>query len=58
MDDFLDENADFESHLEEETPAEYVDFLSGGLDAFSTDFFENYGKNSPAKNLPEKEENS
>ncbi len=54
MDNFLDPETDFESRIEEESPAEYIDFLSVGPDAFSTDFFDNYGKNKSSERSSEK----
>ena len=44
IDDFLDPETEFEDE-QEDVSAEYIDFLSVGLDVSSSDVIENHGKN-------------
>ena len=44
VDDFLDPDIDFENQPED-VPAEYIDFLSVGLDVSSSDLLEKHDKN-------------
>jgi len=53
IDDFLDPETDFEDQPED-VPAEYIDFLSVGLDVSSSDFLEKHGR--PDEHPPQKEE--
>lgn len=46
IDDFLEPEMDFENEPED-VPLEYIDFLSVGLDVYSSDLIENHGKNKP-----------
>ncbi len=53
IDDFLDPESDFENEPED-VPAEYIDFMSVGLDVSSSDFLEKHGK--PDEHPPQKEQ--
>ncbi len=54
IDDFLDPEIDFENEPED-VPAEYIDFLSVGLDISSSDLLENYAKNKTDAAAPQKD---
>ncbi len=55
IDDFLDPETDFENEPED-VPAEYIDFLTVGLDISSSDLIEHHSKNQPRVNSPKKEQ--
>jgi hypothetical protein len=55
INDFLEPEADFENQPED-VPAEYIDFLSVGLDVYSSDLIENHGKNKTEDQPPQKEQ--
>ena len=55
IDDFLEPEADFENEPED-VPAEYIDFLTVGLDISSSDLIEHYSKNQSAQYSRKKEQ--
>jgi hypothetical protein len=55
IDDFLEPEMDFENEPED-VPAEYIDFLSVGLDVSSSDFLEQHAKNKADEQARQKEQ--
>ena len=55
IDDFLDHEMDFENEPED-VPAEYIDFLTVGLDISSSDLLENHAKNKANEAAPQKDQ--
>lgn len=55
IDDFLDPETDYENDPDD-APAEYLDFLSVGLEVSSSDLIENHGKSKPDDHPPQKEQ--
>lgn len=55
IDDFLEPEDDFEN-APEDVSAEYIDFLTVGLDISSSDLIENHSKNQSAQHSPKKEQ--
>ena len=55
IDDFLEQEMDFEDEPED-VPAEYIDFLSIGLDISSSDLLENHAKNKAHEAAPQKDQ--
>jgi len=55
IDDFLEPETDFENEPED-VPAEYIDFLSVGLNVYSSDLIEHHGKNKADGQAPQKEQ--
>ncbi|MBU8901896.1 MAG: hypothetical protein KOO69_04080 [Victivallales bacterium] len=55
IDDFLDPETDYENEPED-VPAEYIDFLSVGLDVSSSDLIEHHGKIKADGHSPQKDQ--
>ncbi|MDD5596439.1 MAG: hypothetical protein PHV82_00755 [Victivallaceae bacterium] len=53
IDDFLNPEEDFEG-IPEDVPAEYIDFLSAGLELDSGDILEHHEKNVHDENFPQR----
>ena len=55
IDDFLDPETDFDNEPED-VPAEYLDFLTVGLDIPTSDILEHHDKNVSSEESPQKEQ--